>query len=73
MVHCDLIKAIENAKEVEVYELLNAVLERYRELNPEWNIIYYAINKKDPKEYKRQILRIIKFMIKYELIGSGKK
>ena len=44
-------------------------MERYRDLYPDWSIIYYAIENKDRRKYKKELLRIIWMMVKYDLLS----
>ena len=69
MVRYQLIKAIRGADRNEIGDLLAAAMERYREVFPDWSIIYYAIENKNRRKYKRELLRIIWMMIKYDLFA----
>ena len=69
MVRYQLIKAIRGADRNEIGDVLAAAMERYREVYPDWSIIYYAIENKNRRKYKRELLRIIWMMIKYDLFA----
>ena len=69
MVRYQLIKAIRGADRNEIWDVLAAAMERYREGYPDWSIIYYAIENKNRRKYKRELLRIIWMMIKYDLFA----
>ena len=59
MVRYQLVKAIRNSDKMEIHDLLNAVMQRYRELYPDWGIIYYAIENKNRRQYKKELLRVV--------------
>ena len=69
MVRYQLIKAIRGADRNEIGDVLAAAVERYREVYPDWIIFYYAIENKNRRKYKRELLRIIWMMIKYDLFA----
>lgn len=69
MVRYQLIKAIRGADRNEIGDVLAAAMERYREVYPDWRIFYYAIENKNRRKYKRELLRIIWMMIKYDLFA----
>ena len=69
MMRYQLIKAIKCADQKEIRDILDAAMERYREVYPEWNIIYYAIENKDHRKYKKELLRTIWMIVKYELLA----
>ena len=57
-------KYIENAKPEELDELLQAVLKRYREVYPDWEIITVSLEK--AVEKNEQLDRIIQLLEKWK-------
>ena len=57
-------KYIENAKPEELDELLQAVLKRYREVYPDWEIITVSLEKAVDKN--EQLDRIIQLLEKWK-------
>jgi len=50
-----VIQMIQNAESGEIGFYMKAALERYREVFPEWEIIYTALPKKDSEERRQTI------------------
>lgn len=67
----EMIHNIETAGEGDIQEIVFAAMQRYRELYPDWEIIQYSLNKKDPKEYHRQAIQIAKMILRQGLSCCG--
>lgn len=60
-----MINRIKNAKPEEMEEIVQAVLTRYRELYPDWEIMFLSLDKKENKN--DQIDNIIALLNKRKL------
>ena len=60
-----MINRIKNAKPEEMEEIVQAVLARYRELYPDWEILFLSLDKKENKN--DQIDNIIALLNKRKL------
>lgn len=69
MMRYQLIKAIRCADKKEIRDILAVAMDRYREVYPDWSIIYYAIENKNRWKYKKELLRTIWMMVKYDLLA----
>ena len=58
----DILAFIKNTDGIHVELILNAVLERKRELFPDWDIQYLAVPKYDSKERQLTLEYIIRWM-----------
>ena len=58
----DILAFIKNTDGIQVELILNAVLERKRELFPDWDIQYLAVPKHDDKERQLTLEYIIRWM-----------
>lgn len=48
----------------EIEKLISAVLRRKRELFPEWDVVYFALPKKDKEERKRMAKLALEVMLR---------
>ena len=68
----EMINGIERAGEGDIQEIVFAAMQRYRELYPDWEIVQYSLYKKDPKEYRRQVIQIGKMLLRQGLSSCGR-
>ena len=55
----DLIEAISHASDLEINDVLQAVLQRYAELFPDWDVCTFSLQKKgDRNEQIDNIIRV---------------
>ena len=50
-----VLESIRNADTTEIGDILEAAVQRKRELYPEWEMVYLALPKNDPQERKRTL------------------
>lgn len=68
----DVLKKIRKANNTQIQSLLDAVMDRYRELNPDWEISFFSLLKSNDATYQLdrmiQMLNSIKKEKKDEII-----
>ncbi len=62
-----IMERIKQANPEETNQLLNAAMDRKRELFPEWEISYLAMPKKNTSQWKRTL----RLVYKYLMLGRG--
>lgn len=50
------LQTIEQANDLEISEILKAVIRRYRKIHPDWEVAFLSLPTNNPKE-RRKILR----------------
>ena len=61
----DLLKYIGEITETEIGEVLDAVLERYRVLYPEWEVNMFVLPSEPGEKRRKQFEDIVQFIRKY--------
>ena len=56
----DVLKKIRKANNTQIQSLLDAVMDRYRELNPDWEISFFSLLKSNDATY--QLDRMIQML-----------
>ena len=64
-----LIKEIEQADDLLIGDVINAVINRYAKVNPEWEIMFLSVHK-EPKERAKDIKAHIRFLKMHKKLGS---
>ena len=49
----EILRRIERADDLEIGEVIQAVIRRYQKIYPEWEAIFLTIPRNDPEERKR--------------------
>ena len=60
----EIMKLLSSAKEEDVDEILDAVFARRRELFPDWDMIYFALPKNNPKERKMLLEQALEVLMR---------
>lgn len=60
----EVIKAIENASDTQINEIINAVTRRYERLYPDWEVVFYSISR-EPKKRRTQKWQLLRMIWKY--------
>ena len=63
-----ILEDIKQADDYEIYEIVTAAMDRYREVYPEWEIMYLAVPKNNPEERKRILEQAFNYLKRYEQI-----
>lgn len=58
----DLVSRIQNADDVEISAIIEAVVERYSFVYPDWEVMVCSLPKNDPNERKLYAQRIIAYL-----------
>ena len=61
-----VLKKIENSNEEEIHKIIEAVINRNKTKNPDWEIIFLSISRNDSEARKRQLHALIAFLEKHE-------
>ena len=52
---------ISHADDIEINEIIQAVIRRYQRVYPGWEVVFLALPKNDPEERKRLLESILAF------------
>ena len=55
----EVIRAIEQTDSENIQDVLGAVFRRYRELYPNWKILFLSANRDDPGDHNQRLLKLI--------------
>ena len=66
----EVIRAIEQAEADNIQDLMQAAMGRYRELYPQWRILFLAANPNDTDKRNRKFLKLISQAEKISGIGK---
>lgn len=55
----EVIRTIEQASTEEIQDLLQSVIGRYRELYPDWRILFVSVDQNATDELSRKVLKFI--------------
>ena len=58
----DLVSRIQNADDVEISAIIEAVVERYTLVYPDWEVMFCSLPKNDLKERKLYAKRIVAYL-----------
>ncbi len=64
-----IIKAIQQADDLLISDVINAVIYRYAQLFPEWEVMFLSLHK-EPKERAKDIKTHIKFLKRHKKSDS---
>ena len=64
-----IIKAIEQADDLLIGDVINAVIRRYAQVFPEWEVMFLSLHK-EPKARAKDIKAHIKFLKRHKKWGS---
>lgn len=55
----EVIRTIEQASTEEIQDLLQSVIGRYRELYPDWRILFVSVDQNATDEQSREVLKFV--------------
>ena len=61
-----LLSHIENADDILIQQVIQAVIHRYGTVFPEWEVIFYSLPK-DPQKRRQEIQALIQFLQTHEM------
>lgn len=64
----EVIHAIEKADSENIQDLINAVFQRYRELFPDWEMVYFALEKEKIAGQRDEVMQVLRMAY---LLGEG--
>lgn len=65
----DILAAIENADDIEINQILDAVTRRYNRVFPEWEVLFLSISR-DPEEKNKQLEQMLLQLKKCDLTSA---
>lgn len=62
-----ILKAIEQANDLEINDILDTVIRRYRQVYPDWDIVFLSLPTSNLEERRRILQQSIALFTKYDI------